>query len=514
MSKPKEKPPAATEGSNNNNITCPQGSDAAAASQPRNVSFWPSDMDDTPLPPVQAPKPPSMPTSDVGDLVPPGLVGEVAQYIYSSAVRPVREIALGAALGLVAGIAGRAYNVSGTGLNQYLLVVAGTGTGKEDGVKGIERLLAALRRQVPAVDDFIGPGAFASGQGLIRTLDKQPSIFCMLGEFGLTLQMLNDPRAPSSTQLLKRALLDLYSKSGWDDVLRSTAYSDSEKDTKIVFAPALSFVGDTTPETLYDALSPRDIASGLLPRMTIIEYKGKRPDRNARNGTPPDRAVVEHLTSLAQSALAMRNDNRNMPVLANPAGQAVLDGFDKECDTRMRDDGASVVNKELWNRAHLKALKVAALLAVGIDHHSPVITETVALWAIEFTKRSTRDVLGRFEAGEVGTGEARQEAELKRIASDYLRLSPKARLHGSYAVPEKLAMAREALSVSYLRKRAAQCSAFNYNRKGFDGAFKSTLEALCDSGWLFKMDKNIVHLKFGPRMGDVYVIGANFRPVD
>lgn len=287
MSEPKEKPPAATEGSNNN-ITCPQGSGAAAASQPQNVSFWPSDMDIAPLHPVQAPKPPSMPTCDVDDLVPPGLVGEVAQYIYSSAVRPVREIALGAALGFVAGIAGRAYNVSGTGLNQYLLVVAGTGTGKEDGVKGIERLLTALRPQVPAIDEFVGPGAFASGQGLIRTLDQQPSIFCMLGEIGITLQTLNDPRAPTSMQLLKRALLDLYSKSGWADVLRSTAYSDMEKNTKIVFAPSLSFVGDTTPETLYDALSPRDIASGLLPRMTVIEYKGTRPDRNALNGTRPD----------------------------------------------------------------------------------------------------------------------------------------------------------------------------------------------------------------------------------
>lgn len=503
MSEPKEKPPAATEGSNNN-ITCPQGSDAAAVSQPLAEKFW---VAEHPRRVAPAPPQPAL------NLVPPGLVGEVAQYIYASAVRPVREIALGAALGLVAGIAGRAYNASGTGLNQYLLVVAGTGTGKEDGPKGVERLLAALRPAVPAIDNFVGPGAFASGQGLIRTLDKQPAIFCMLGEIGITLQILNDPRAPSSTQLLKRALLDLYSKSGWNDVLRSTAYSDMEKNTSTVFAPALSFVGDTTPETLYDSLSPKDIASGLLPRMTVIEYRGKRPDRNAHNGVPPDTTLVDHLAALAQSALTMHNDNRNMSVSCDQAGQAVLDGYDKECDAAMRDDSATAVNKQLWNRAHLKALKVAALLAVGIDHHNPVITETVARWAVEFTTRSTRDVLSRFEMGEVGTGEARQEAELKRIASEYLRLSPKARQCGSYAVPEKLAVVEGALSVSYLRRRAAQCSSFRDDRKGLNAALKSTLQALCDSGWLFKLGPHDVREKFGARMGDVYVIGEQFRPV-
>lgn len=468
-----------------------------------------------PAAPIAATAPP-VPTVEPAawDLVPPGLVGAVAQYIYATAVRPVREVALAAAMGLVAGIAGRAFNVSGTGLNQYLLLVAGTGTGKEDGVKGIERLLSALRPMLPSIDDFVGPGAFASGQGLIRTLNTQPSIFCILGEIGITLQMLNDPRAPASTQLLKRALLDLYSKSGWKDVLRSTAYSDAEKNTKTVYAPALSFVGDTTPETLYDALSPKDIASGLLPRMTVIEYKGKRPDRNPHNGLPPEGQLLEHLASLAHSTLTMRNEHKNMPVSMNVAGQSILDGYDRECDAKMRDDSASVVTRQLWNRAHLKALKVAALLAVGVDHHNPVITEAVARWAIEFTTRTTREVLSRFEAGEVGTGEARQEAELKRIACDYLRLSPKARQRGSYGVPQKLAEADGAFSVSYLRRRAAQCSAFRDDRKGFNAAFKSTLQAMCDSGWLYKMGPHDVHQKFGPRMGDVYVIGAQFRLVN
>src|SRR5690606_9115654 len=179
-----------------------------------------------------APAPAPAPARKAAALYPPGLVGEVAAYIYSSSVRPTHEVATLYAIAFLAGVVGRSYNISGTGLNQYLLLVATTGTGKEDGAKGIERIMASVRPNVAMVDQYIGPGAFASGQALIRVLDERPCFLSMLGEFGLTLQALNDPRAPAAVIMLKRVLLDLYSKSGWNNVLRSTAYSDSEKNTK------------------------------------------------------------------------------------------------------------------------------------------------------------------------------------------------------------------------------------------------------------------------------------------
>src|SRR5699024_7716505 len=70
---------------------------------------------------------------------PPGLLGQVADFILAAAPRPVPEIALAGAIGLMSGIAGRAYNVSNTGLNQYVLLLAPTGTGKEAMASGIDK---------------------------------------------------------------------------------------------------------------------------------------------------------------------------------------------------------------------------------------------------------------------------------------------------------------------------------------------------------------------------------------
>jgi hypothetical protein len=114
--------------------------------------------------------------------IPPGLLGEIARFIHDAAPRPVPEIALAASIGLMAGICGRAYNISNTGLNQYVLLLAPTGTGKEAMASGISRLMSAVvtKESTKAAMDFIGPGDIASGQALLKYLR-----FCPKSSWGI-----------------------------------------------------------------------------------------------------------------------------------------------------------------------------------------------------------------------------------------------------------------------------------------------------------------------------------------
>lgn len=125
--------------------------------------------------------------------VPPGFLGEIAQYFYAQAPRPVPEIALAGAIGLIAGICGRAYNVSNppAGLNLYTLLLAPTGTGKEAIASGVTALMKAIRQAIPASAEFIGPASIASPQALVKHLaNTSPSFVSILGEFGLTMQQM------------------------------------------------------------------------------------------------------------------------------------------------------------------------------------------------------------------------------------------------------------------------------------------------------------------------------------
>lgn len=416
--------------------------------------------------------------------VPPGLVGEIAQFIYAQAPRPVAEIALAGALGLVAGVVGRAYNVSGTGLNQYVLLLAPTGTGKEAIAGGIDKLMAAVLRTVPASVDFIGPGEIASSQALIKYMSKTANSFVSLvGEFGIYLQQMASVNAPPHLLGLRRMLLDLYNKSGEGKVLRPSIYSDREKNTASVLAPALTLLGESTPEKFYEGLHEGMIAEGLLPRFTTIEYHGERPPLNpAHIYAQPSFDLVEKLSTLCAHALMLNSQHKAVHVQFTPEAKAMFDEFDRHCDLNINSTDKEV-RRHLWNRAHIKAMKLAALVSVGCNPYEPTVTIDVALWATNLIVADVRNLLARFDAGEVGidNDETKQLTKLIATVKDFV-VSPwqdvvkyagegMSHLHGARIVP-----------YSYIQRRLASVAIFKKDRIGSSMAIKRALKTLTERG--------------------------------
>lgn len=427
---------------------------------------------------------------------PKGLLGEVAEYILHQAIRPVPEVALAGAIAFMAGICGRAYNISGTGLNQYVLVLAKTGCGKEGAMTGIERLTSAIRPHIPMVDQFIGPAAFASGQALIKTLDAHPAFVSVLGEFGLTLQQLSDPRANSATVMLKKVILDLYTKSGWENVLRSSVYSDSEKNTKIIQAPAVTLLGESTPEAFFDGVSASHIAEGLIPRFLVLEYTGERPDRNGKGNNKPPEDLVKALCKVVTQSLTMQANRACCDVKTDSKAQALLDEFDRRSDDHIRK-GGSDVESQLWNRAHLKALKLAALMAVGMDVMNPVITADCARWAITMVGADIKNMLWHFSEGDVGSGDAKQIFELRKLVERFL--TGGAEYHKNSKATA--AMIRDGvIPLVYFQRRAYGIAAFKNDRAGAGNSLARALKALAESGVLAELDRGQIKEKYGHTM--------------
>jgi hypothetical protein len=473
---------------------------AAKAPAPAPVAYAPPPA---PLPPPQAPAPLPVPYAPArgtftacGLARPPGLVGDIAEFILSTVTRPVPEVALTASMALLSGLVGRQYNISGTGLNQYIILIGKTGVGKDGGAVGVERLLAEVRKTVPLVDMFMGPSSFASGQGLIKTLDRQACFVSFINEFGLFLHNVTDPRASSSQVMLKKVLLDLYTKSGHGRILQSTAYSDSEKNTKMVIAPSVTIWGESTPGQFYDKLDAEVVSSGLLPRFSVVEYTGERPDRNPDSGMPPSTDLVRRVAELVQTVLSTMQNNVTVQVRLSDRATALMDDFDKECDRRIRGSGKNDAVAQIWNRAHLKALKIAATLAVGMDCHDAIVDVECATWAIEFVKKDAHMLADRFETGDVGQGDSRQEAELKRVLKEYFQ-SPMDILE-SYGVQ---AQVREANLVpyDYIRRRTIGLACFKESKFGATETVKRLLEEFVNLGILEVLTKEQAKANFGQR---------------
>lgn len=426
-------------------------------------------------------------TADVANpyTVPTGLLGDIARFIYDAAPRPVPEIALAGAIAFLAGVVGRAYNVSGTGLNQYVLLLAPTGTGKEAMAEGISKLFNALRLTIPSAQQFIGPGEIASGQALLKFLSKStPCFLSIIGEFGYKMQQLASPQANSAELMLKRVLLDLYNKSGSGAVLNASVYAQKENNTDTVRSPAVSLLGESTRKTFYEAVDERMITDGLLPRFLCIDYNGPRPTlREGFNLVLVPQDLSTRVADLFERVLKIMSvDGSTVNVTLSPDAKVLSDEFDKYADMQINGSN-NEATRQLWNRAHIKLLKLAALVAVGRNINMPTAQVSDIEWARGLVVHDIENLLGKFDRGEVGRdvdmGEQAQLRDLKRAISEYVNNDGS--YVDKYSVDERMLRAG-IIPHAYLSRRLLQYASFRKDKLGSTSAFKRAIQTLIDNG--------------------------------
>lgn len=438
--------------------------------------------------------PPSVSPANPASIFPPGLLGEIAEFIYQSSPRPVREVALAGAIGLMAGICGRSYNVSRTGLNQYVLLVAKTGVGKESMASGISHIMSECEMRVPSIADFMGPGRIASGQGLRKFMarSKTNCFVSVIGEVGFMLQRISDPRATAADKEIQAVLLDLFAKSGAKKILEKDAYSDADKETPTIYSPALTLVGEGTPSSVFDNLRERDITSGLIPRFLFIHYEGKRVYNNKNaDKVEPSISLINHVCNLAENALTLGHNRKVCTVELDDEAQAFADKLDVSTTNQINDNDGDVI-RDIWNRVHLKTLKLAALCAVGQETYFPRVTINEMMWAYNIVMADAEIMVRKFQAGEIGQrmDDDAQTTFIVGLIREYLSGNRELGAHKKYKEDG-------VITYSYLHPRSVNVKQFKDAPGGATNALKRILTALCERGDLVEMPSNQIKETYG-----------------
>lgn len=410
---------------------------------------------------------------DCGDLL-----ANLSSEYWAFAPYPNQVYSAAGALAFLGGITGRSWNINGAGLNQYIVVIGDTGTGKDAIASGTARLLSALERQVEGAADFRGPGELVSSAGLIKWLDRKPCILSVLGEIGYLIQSFGNPKAPPHIKSLERASLQLYSKSGFGNTFDPSAYSDKDKNTGVIQRPSWTFIGDATGSSVYPHLSVDQIASGFLPRCAVFESSAPRPNIKAGLATEPNPQTIAALATVAAQALNLASRNEVQHVAVDGPASALLSDFERHA-TASINAGNEVV-RQLWNRAHLKALKFAALPAVSRNMWAPVVGFSDAEWACALVAHQTGHLIGKFERNEVGAvegDEAKQRAAVLRIIAEYCS-NPYVKFE-KYRVAEPMHR-MGVVTHSYLSRRLGTLPAFTGDRGGATAALKRALQRLLE----------------------------------
>lgn len=414
---------------------------------------------------------------------PPGFVGALARFMYSTSYLPIKEVAIVSALGLMAGLAGKAWHIPKSGLNLYIILVARSAIGKEGMHDGVSTVVNACNTRMPTFGRFVDFNEYASGPALIKGCLNHPSFLNVSGEWGRRLKriaMEEGREGPLNT--LRTQMTNLYQKSGPQSIAGGITYSNSDSNVSSVAGVAYSMIGETTPGTFYESLTESMMEDGFLSRFLIIGYDGDRPEENNNIVTVPDDALVSYLCGLAQQAERLITGQQSQPVGRTEEASALMNAWKQETNNEIRKT-EDESRRQMWNRAALKSLRIAALLAVG-DHHSfPVISAEHMRWAIDIVRRDVEMMKRRLEGGDVGSSDTSRQRKLIAVIKEYLT---RKEIPQSYKIPKGM---RENSIVPrhFLQMRTQQTAVFYNHKLGHARAMDETIGQLISNGYLMEV---------------------------
>jgi len=316
----------------------------------------------------------------------PGLVGEIIEWVVSTARVPNRILALGTALTTIGTLIGR--RVGGptdSGTHLYVLMLGRTGSGKDHPLKSAGRLLDAAK-----ANHLLGASEFTTDSAVNNTMVDQPCSLCPMDEFGSFLKRITAKRASGWEKNVTKVLRTAWGSSF--DLITTPAYAGRKSST--IRWPALSILGASTHAEFYEALGDGDLSNGTLNRFLVLSISGdvkrEKNPKSARNVPPELAARLQALWTPDDPSKLAR------PPVTVPwesvAAKLIYENYEDYVDSRINADQSLEC---FIARSAEMAVRLATIRAIGRAGDAAEINVDDIQWAVELA-----DICGRLLAHE------------------------------------------------------------------------------------------------------------------
>ena len=353
-------------------------------------------------------------------LCPPGLVGEVAQYINSQCRYPRENLAVISAIVAVGNIGGLFYKIKDNKLtsNLFAFCVAGSATGKEAVLQAVNDLHieAGLAAAIH--------GSIKSEQEIVRNLIRHQAAFYIIDELGIFMRKLNMSHKSGGASYLQGVigmLMAAYSKGNGSLLLSGDVKEEIKSGLSREYAalqkraddgdqvddrledikqtilnidnglknPFLSMIGFSTPSTFNECVSFEQVTSGFIGRSLIINEPDTNPKRK-RGFVAPEmpQSLIDKLQALTHtdsynSAIPRIQAGTYKYITTTPEAQKALeesaDWFEDEAEKHTERTGFEAVVR----RGYEMVEKVSFILSIGSPERGLEAVE----WANEYIRR-------------------------------------------------------------------------------------------------------------------------------
>lgn len=357
-------------------------------------------------------------------LEPPGLVGEIAKWANHRAF--VRQPLLGLAAGFmsIALASANRYVFSEwrTPLQPFFLLLAPTASGKESALDSVSEIAVKAKIGNTIVSGFQSPHA------MMDMMANPPNMACWLwDEVAKKLKSIGKQGGGPDAAVVAW-LLSMYGKGA----SRVAGMPGRKASINTIEHPYLLVMAAAQPSHMIEAITQSDVSLGLMNRFVLFDAGDEVPPTN------PNRSFV--FPSKIETALinfthveAPKNDDFVQVRCENSRVYQILDAYATTCRERAAQGGGW----EMWGRTHQNCLILAGLLAIGVNHQKPLVTELIAQWAIEFSSWSTDRWTMRIESSSSRSMVEAQSKQLERLIAEARKLAPKGR-----SAKEREAMAK------------------------------------------------------------------------
>ena len=247
--------------------------------------------------------------------------------------------------------------------NDYNIVMAPTGSGKEACETTIQKLFAATGF------DLTHPPDVQSGNGLLAMVAAKPCGIWICDEFGKTLEAILEKRANNHLKQIGTHLLKIYGKAG--TTYGGAAHSAGAKNA--VSQPHLCLLGMTTPK-VFSSISADQVDDGLFGRLAFFVCQD-RPKMVISKADPPG----EHLVNAVKAWIEW---NPNTGLLENPFPETLAmapDAFERwrgHSDAiREKMDSEGELRAGVWCRVAARTMKLAMVHRAARHRENPATTD-------------------------------------------------------------------------------------------------------------------------------------------
>lgn len=344
---------------------------------------------------------------------PPGMVGDIAEYILATAGSPLPMSSVAAALSIVGtALARQVMGPTSGRTNMYFVTLARSGFGKDHPRKCAKEIFYKATLE----DDLLNGEEMISAAGFRAAATARPRGLFLIDELGRLLESISHKNVGGHMLDLTTSIMKMFSSS--DSVYLGGDKADIKLNPrKPIPYPCVGIYATTVPRSFYENLNSDSISSGFLNRFMVVEEPSARPKRgHVGPRYSPPQEVVEWIQA-TQKINPQRNPQDITEALADPGAHPVGVEFENSAVADLceafrlwcegRGDSYTGTSKEpmqeLWVRAYEYALKIALVLGVGMtrDHatladartkHTLKIDLACMQWGIDFAKAMTEHV--------------------------------------------------------------------------------------------------------------------------